>query len=300
MDVTVNNQSTCSEYEKLEPLGWLANGMNAENGRIISFPTIPQLNDTIGSSDRVIENGYFYERELYSPIDMGNDTDWHSFKEHWDRLAVDKYMADGGTYRLRRYSTLFFESHRMAILKMPYMPLFKSSSYNSFAGDIFRDFQETESTLFFNPYFQRLLNESLRVFIACENQRGRTKQKWFIEVDQYRITADKNQPGKPTPEGVHSDGTNYFSLMLVAREGVRGGVSSIYDNVLNLKKEVTLEYPGDVIMLDDASMMHGVTSIEPLEDHGVRDILHISFTNLLRPGSINRRFGFGSEDMLTI
>ncbi|MGY4014409.1 hypothetical protein [Aeromonas molluscorum] len=35
-------------------------------------------------------------------------------------------MADGGTYRLRRYSTLFFESHRMAILKMPYMPLFKS------------------------------------------------------------------------------------------------------------------------------------------------------------------------------
>lgn len=300
MDVTVNNQSTCTEYDKLRPLGWLANGMKAENGRIISFPITPQLNDTISYSDEIIENGYFYERELCSPVDMDDDIDWHSFKAHWDRLAVDKYMADGGTYRLRRYSTLFFESHRMAILKMPYMPLFKSSSYNSFAGDIFREFQETESSLFYNPYFLRLLNESLRVFIACENQRGRTKQKWFIEVDQYRITADKKQIGKPTPEGIHSDGTNYFSLMLVTREGISGGVSSLYDNDLNLKREVTLEYPGDVIMLDDASMMHGVTSLEPLEDHGVRDILHISFTNLLRPGSVNRRFGFGSADMLTI
>lgn len=79
MDVTVNNQSTCTEYEKLGPLGWLANGMKAENGRIISFPIIPQLNDTIGSSDEIIESGYFYERELCSPIDIDNDIDWHSF-----------------------------------------------------------------------------------------------------------------------------------------------------------------------------------------------------------------------------
>ncbi|MDO6708977.1 2OG-Fe dioxygenase family protein [Photobacterium sp. 1_MG-2023] len=122
----------------------------------------------------------------------------------------------------------------------------------------------------------------------------------MIEVDQYRILTNKHQLGKPTPEGVHSDGTNYFTLMLVQREGVKGGISSLYDCDMNLKKEVTLQYPGDTIMLDDKNMLHGVTEIEPIEESGVRDILHISFTNVMRPGSVKRRFGLGSEEIITI
>ncbi|WP_368502015.1 2OG-Fe dioxygenase family protein [Photobacterium sp. 1_MG-2023] len=85
-------------------------------------------------------------------------------------------MADSGTYRLRRYSTLLYKSDSFSILKMPYMPLFKSSDYNSFAGDVYRYFEETDNAIYFNPYFQRVLNESLRVFISCENKHGRSEQ----------------------------------------------------------------------------------------------------------------------------
>ncbi|ODS23989.1 hypothetical protein AB835_06170 [Candidatus Endobugula sertula] len=208
-------------------------------------------------------------------------------------------MADGGKYRQRHYMTMLWDKPSdKGVLKMPYMPLFRASTYNSFAGGIRRYFATIEDGLFENIYFVQSLEYALNIFSHIESEKGRNKQEWFIDVDQYRIIADENTSGEPTPEGIHSDGTNYFLLMLVDRQNVAGGESSIHTADKELVTRVTLTNPGDMMLLDDERMMHGVSSVTSLNGQTAhRDIFHISCTNIHRPGAVERRFGLSSEQV---
>ena len=50
---------------------------------------------------------------------------------------------------------------------------------------------------------------------------------WHIEVHQFRIEARPGEPGQPTPEGMHRDGVDFVLVLLVRRQNVRSGVTSI-------------------------------------------------------------------------
>jgi len=239
--------------------------------------------------DTLLTEGVAFKPSQWAQEDLHFDSNWREFKNHWDRLKIDNYMKDNGKYRERRYSTLFYDSNN-GVVKKPYMPLFKSSLYNSFAGDQFRYFAETELTLYSNYYFLNVLSLALDLFNTYEIKDNKLP-KWFIEVDQYRIKAEENRLGKPTPEGVHSDGTSYFLLMLVSRENIVGGESTIYNSEMDPVLHKTLKNPGDILLLNDRDMFHGVSDIATNSDKGHRDILHISFTNLNSDSAICRRFG---------
>lgn len=66
-------------------------------------------------------------------------------------------------------------------------------------------------------------------------------------------------------------------MMVVARENVIGGESTIYDNERNPLKSVILQ-PLDLIFADDTKVMHGVSAILPDGVDGYRDVLVAAFT----------------------
>jgi len=284
-------------------LGWLTEEGYQQEGISITKNIESSNLESYGVKRNLMQKGYHLEMPLFKESLNRDNAEWKSFAESWDRLEVDEYMADGGKYRQRRYMTMLWDSASdQGALKMPYMPLFRASTYNSFAGGgVRRYFAPIEDSLFENKYFIQCIEYALKTFSQIELKKGRYKQEWFIDVDQYRITADENTHGEPTPEGIHSDGTNYFLLMLVDRQNVVGGESSIYTAEEELVTRVTLANPADMMLIDDERMMHGVSSVMPLNDQAAhRDIFHISCTNIYRPGSVERRFGLSTEQANTM
>jgi hypothetical protein len=102
---------------------------------------------------------------------------------------------------------------------------------------------------------------------------------WFIEAHQFRIDT-AGGVGRPTPEGAHRDGVDFVVVMLVARTGVKGGETRVFD--ANGPQGVRFVMREDLtaLLLDDARVIHETTPIFP--DHppgaaGFRDTLVLTF-----------------------
>lgn len=280
--------------EASEKMGWLVKPHETVD-EITLGAFNPEKIQNIAST--LLSTGFYIGSKELGPHFLDLSSTWHSFSATWDMLSTDQYMQDKGKYRKRSYSTMYYSSQSEKVLIKPYMPLYKSKEYNHFAGDIFRYFDKTDPILYKNQYFQKALSLAASVFDQCEITAGNANPEWFIEVDQYRIEANASTNGKPTPEGIHSDGTSYFLLMLVDRKNIEGGISSIYTSDLELVGETTLAFPGDMMLIDDLRMLHAVSDINSNVDYANRDVLHISFTNLNSESAIKRRFGLTNSEL---
>ena len=103
-------------------------------------------------------------------------------------------------------------------------------------------------------------------------RRCAARQPWYAEAHQFRIdTADGI--GRPTPEGAHRDGVDLVAVVLVARLGVKGGETRIFDADGPTGLRFTLLEPWTSLLLDDARVIHESTPIQPLAGYGYRDTL---------------------------
>jgi len=100
-------------------------------------------------------------------------------------------------------------------------------------------------------------------------------QSWFMEAHQFRIDTSDGI-GRPTPEGAHRDGVDLVAVFLVARHGVKGGETRIFEANGPSGQRFTLNEPWSLLLLDDARMIHETTPIQPLAEGGWRDTLVVT------------------------
>jgi hypothetical protein len=100
-------------------------------------------------------------------------------------------------------------------------------------------------------------------------------QDWFTEVHQFRIDT-AGGIGRPTPEGAHRDGVNLVAVFLVAREGIKGGETRVFEADGPSGQRFTLTEPWSVLLLDDERMIHETTPIQPAQSGSYRDTLVIT------------------------
>jgi len=83
----------------------------------------------------------------------------------------------------------------------------------------------------------------------------------------------------PTPEGLHRDGVDWVLVLLVARENIAEGVTTIYGTNKNALGNFTLTAPLDAALVDDSRVYHGVTAVEPIDPTkpAYRDVLVVTF-----------------------
>src|SRR5262245_40107894 len=74
---------------------------------------------------------------------VGQLGDWSGFTDSWNRLELDRYMADGGRYRRRRHA-VFEAVPDGGIVRAPHQPHFQSLEYNTLNGGIARWFEPVE------------------------------------------------------------------------------------------------------------------------------------------------------------
>jgi hypothetical protein len=186
----------------------------------------------------------------------------------WDDLPPDRYLRDGGRYRRRRHASYVVDAG--ALRPVPHRAHWQPVDYNALHGGIERWFEPVEAGVAEAPAWHRLLGALARVASALHGE-----QPWFIEAHQFRIDTTDGI-GRPTPEGAHRDGVDLVAVVLVARSGIKGAETRVFEAAGPGGLRFTLREPWSCLLLDDARVIHESTPIQPTGDYGYRDTLVVT------------------------
>ncbi len=204
----------------------------------------------------------------------GELTDWSAFAESWNHLGPDEYLAAKGRFRRRRHAT-FSAGSDGAIEPQPHQAHFQSLQYNALQGDIQRWFEPIDASIANGATMRSILQ-------FCHEFFGKVAPpplRWHIEVHQFRIEATADTAGEPTPEGSHRDGVDYVLVLLVNRQNIASGTTTIHSPDGRLLGDFTLTHPLDAALIDDHRVYHGVTAVRPFaaDEPAFRDVLVVTF-----------------------
>jgi len=191
------------------------------------------------------------------------------FSALWHDLPPDGYLKDGGRYRRRRHSC-FVVGAAGAVQQAPHRPHWQPLEYNALHGGMQRHFEPMADAMAAHPDWLALLQWLGRV---ASKLRG--AQAWYAEAHQFRIDTTDGI-GRPTPEGAHRDGVDLVAVFLLARQGIKGGETRVFEADGPNGQRFTLDEPWSVLLLDDARVIHESTPIQPLQTGGYRDTLVVT------------------------
>jgi len=192
-----------------------------------------------------------------------------ALRTSWNALAPDAYLKDGGRYRRRRHASFVIEGGRLA--QMPHRAHWQPLEYNALHGGMQRWFEPVQPETVAQPALTRLL---LALAGVASGLKG--AQPWYVEAHQFRIDT-AGGIGRPTPEGAHRDGVDLVAVLLVAREGIKGGETRVFQADGPAGQRFTLTEPWSAVLLDDERVIHETTPIQPLAEAGYRDTLVLTY-----------------------
>ncbi|MEW9571347.1 2OG-Fe dioxygenase family protein [Rhodanobacter sp. Si-c] len=236
----------------------------------MNAPTSPDLRAALR------RNGYAFVTAdvMRGLLDAATLDDWSAFAASWNELGDDAYLAARGRHRRRRHA-VFAAGADGTIHHEPHQPHYQSLAYNALQGDIERWFEPVAPAIADGASLQRILAFCRASFGALAPE----VRQWRIEAHQFRIEARADEAGEPTPEGVHRDGVDYVLVLLVARENIERGTTTIHAPDGRELGQFTLARPFDAALVDDHRVFHGVTPVIP-KDPGQaahRDVLVVTF-----------------------
>ena len=195
----------------------------------------------------------------------------------WNDLPPDNYLKDGGHYRFRRHGsfiqTLQPQAAQAELQSVPHRPHWQPTAYNALHGGMLRRFAPLSDALQQAVFWQPLLLGLGRSF-----HQVRPVPQWFIEAHQFRIDTGEGV-GRPTPEGAHRDGVDFVAVVLIARHGIRGGETRVFELAGQRGVRFTLSEPFSVLLMDDTRVIHESTPVLPEGDAqgGWRDTLVLTY-----------------------
>ena len=224
----------------------------------------------------VADRGYEFvpgERMRATLEEIGPLSDWTAFAASWNDLVVDPYLAEGARFRKRRFAVYRADTGGR-IEQQPHQPHFQHREYNRLFGGIERWFEPIAPEIGSGATLHTIIAFCARFFGAL----APTVACWHVEVHQFRIEARDAAPGQPTPEGIHRDGVDFVLVLLVNRDNIASGVTTVYDLAGSPLGTFTLTDPFDATLVDDNRVAHGVTPVVPLDPArpGCRDVLVVT------------------------
>jgi hypothetical protein len=204
----------------------------------------------------------------------GSLSDWPAFAASWNDLELDRYLAEGGRCRKRRFA-VYAAGSDGSVERQPHQPHFQHREYNALFGGIERWFAPIAPEIGEGPTMLTVLRFCARFF----GELAPTVARWHVEAHQFRIEARAEAPGQPTPEGVHRDGVDFVLVLLVNRDNIVSGVTTVYDLAGSPLGTFTLTDPFDATLVNDNRVAHGVTPVAALDPArpGCRDVLVTTF-----------------------
>ena len=196
--------------------------------------------------------------------------DLMALRASWGDLPPDNYLKDGGHYRKRRHASMVVEGD--TVTPAPHRAHWQPVEYNALHGGMERWFEPVTPAVAQAPAWLAVIRWLGRVASAAKGA-----QRWFVEAHQFRIDT-QGGIGRPTPEGAHRDGVDLVAVFLVAREGIKGGETRVFEADGPRGERFTLTQPWSLLLLDDERVIHESTPIQPEgEKGGWRDTLVVTY-----------------------
>lgn len=196
---------------------------------------------------------------------------WETWLPLWQTLPPDRYLRDGGRYRRRRHGSFVLEGGQCEAVahRAHWQPV----EYNALHGGIERWFEPLPPELVAAPAWAALLQAGARIA-----QMLRGAARWHVEAHMFRIDTTGGI-GRPTPEGAHRDGVDLVAVVLIDRQGIKGGETRVFDARGPQGVRFTLLEPWSVLLLDDERVIHETTPIQPSQPAapGWRDTLVLTY-----------------------
>jgi hypothetical protein len=199
--------------------------------------------------------------------------DLAALQASWDDLPPDAHLKDGGRYRRRRHACFVAQTgagSQPSLQAVPHRAHWQPLEYNALHGGMQRWFEPMQADVLAMPAWHSLLLGLAEVATGLKGAHT-----WFIEAHQFRIDTTDGI-GRPTPEGAHRDGVDLVAVLLVARHGIKGGETRVFEAQGPQGQRFTLVEPWSALLLDDERVIHESTPIQPLGDLGWRDTLVIT------------------------
>ncbi|HYW58196.1 MAG TPA: 2OG-Fe dioxygenase family protein [Polaromonas sp.] len=199
---------------------------------------------------------------------------WETLVPSWNRLPPDAHLKDGGHYRQRRHSCFVQDLSTGELTQTPHRAHWQPTDYNALHGGFERWFDPVEDGVATDKSWVALLSGLGQLFAQV-----RPGARWFVEAHQFRIDT-AGGVGRPTPEGAHRDGVDFVVVLLVARHGVKGGETRVFDANGPHGLRFVMQEPLTTLLLDDARVIHETTPILPVEADtasGHRDTLVLTY-----------------------
>ncbi len=193
-----------------------------------------------------------------------------ALRPSWDALPPDAHLRDGGHYRRRRHASYVVDGESVRLV--PQRAHWQPVEYNALHGGIERWFDPIDAAVIAAPAWQRMLV----AFALLASERSGV-QPWFVEAHQFRIDTTDGI-GRPTPEGAHRDGVDFVAVLLIDREGIKGGETRVFEAAGRRGERFTMTEPWSLLLLDDARVIHESTPIQPIVEGrpGYRDTLVVT------------------------
>jgi hypothetical protein len=214
------------------------------------FTPADRIDHALGHSGYAVLSPDTASRWLGAPVQSVLD-----LRPFWQHLPPDQHLKDGGRYRRRRHGCWTLDGD--ALQSAPHRAHWQSLDYNALHGGIERWFEPIEAAMAAAPAWLHLLRR-----LGDTASRLRGPQPWFIEAHPFRIDTTDGI-GRPTPEGAHRDGVDLVAVMLLARQGIKGGETRVFDANGPHGQRFTLTEPGSLLLLDDQRVVHEATPIQP-------------------------------------
>jgi hypothetical protein len=154
---------------------------------------------------------------------------------------------------------------------VPHRAHWQPVEYNALHGGMQRWFEPMREEIATAPAWSRLL-----VALGGVASAVKGAQPWYVEGHQFRIDTTDGI-GRPTPEGAHRDGVDLVAVFLLAREGIKGGETRVFEADGPAGQRFTLSEPWSVLLLDDERVIHETTPIQPTAPGGHRDTLVLTY-----------------------
>jgi len=233
-------------------------------------------------------SGYAFvrARDMQAALEScGPLSDWPAFAASWDHLEIDPYLAGHGRYRRRRFA-VFASDPRGHVERQPHQPHYQGREYNQLFGGVERWFEPIAEEVAASATMTTILRWCDRLFSDLEHARDKSLDQgkpagppWHVEIHQFRIEARADAAGHPTPEGVHRDGVDFVLVLLVSRDNIVSGTTTVFALDGTALGTFTLTDPCDAALVDDHRVAHGVTPVAPSDPArpGHRDVLVVTF-----------------------
>lgn len=184
-------------------------------------------------------------------------------------LNEDTYLKSPFKFRKRSYSKGEIINGQF-IWTSESIDFHQTRKLNSYLGGISRQY----------PPLPDSIREEVYTQIVMNAYNALPQGNYDIGIHQIRTLANTDNPGIPTPEGIHQDGFDYVTVTCIQTCNLSGGITVLFD--AKDHTHITFEgplHPGMQIIFSDKTFAHYTSNITPkIPGIALRDVFVVTFS----------------------